>query len=175
MTPAAVCVPWHPVATSKRFVSGGIVGLLVVCALTACSKTASGTTSVLHCPVSTANFALSLVSTRGGAKSPLAAAVAISGAEMAGMPGFTLPTTHWVVVRQQSGTASVRSGSFQLHAIKATDGTWKIDSGYHCLDPTGPPHGSSTAPPMVPVYTTALAVPDVRQEQVTSLWKGPSR
>ena len=98
--------------------------------------------SVLHCPVSTNYFSLSLVSkASGGASSPEAAAVAISGTEMAGMPGFQLPSTGWVVVRQQSGTASVRSGSFQLHAVESTDGTWKIDSGYHCLNPPiGPAH-----------------------------------
>ena len=160
----------HAVATFKRFVSGDIVGLLVVCALAGCSKTPSGTTSVLHCPVSTNYFALSLISTAGaGASSPEAAAVAISGTEMAGMPGFRLPSTGWVVVRQKSGTASVRSGSFQLHAVKGTDGSWKIDSGYHCLSP---PIGGAVHPTTTTTLYTHRGV--IEGSLVEHLWGNQS-
>lgn len=124
--------------------SGGIVGLLVVCALTGCSKGATENViprSVLHCSVSTNTFELSAVSSTRGSASPIAAAVAASQKEVAGNPNWHVPSSGWVVVQRGSGTASVRSGLVQLHVVQGADESWRVDSGYRCLHPViGPSH-----------------------------------
>ena len=117
---------------------------MVLCALAAgCSNPISAPPdSVLRCHVSTQNFEVSLVSSTGGASSPTSAAIAASRQPIPGMPGFRLPRTGWVVVHQSGVGASVRSDSYQVHATQGPDGTWRVDSGYRCLNPPtgGPPH-----------------------------------
>jgi hypothetical protein len=73
-------------------------------------------------------FALSLVSDRGGQESPLAAARAFvdSGA------GGGLPGSGWTEGDRDANGMSLHSGSATLHAMHGPDGTWQIDSGSTC-------------------------------------------
>jgi hypothetical protein len=74
-------------------------------------------------------FALSLVSDRGGAPDPVAAAVAFSRRNQAVFP---TPTSGWRRAGADTQGAYVRSGDTQLHAAQGLDGTWQIDSGGRC-------------------------------------------
>ncbi len=108
--------------------------------------------SVLHCAVSSQYFALSLRFSTGGAPTPAAAAaIAASRREI---PGFRLPRTGWVVVRQGPGNASVRSDRYQVDATQGPDGTWQIDGGYRCLNPpVGPPHATPSPTTSTTLFT----------------------
>jgi hypothetical protein len=77
-------------------------------------------------------FSVSLAKDGGGAATPLDAA---SDAATTGGFGWDLPADGWVVIGSPDTNASevgLRSGDVELHAFRARDGTWLIDSGKRC-------------------------------------------
>jgi hypothetical protein len=73
-------------------------------------------------------FALSLVSDQGGRASPVAAATWLAG--HGGIRG--IPRHGWTLTGQNRDGATVVSRRTVLHAIRGSDGTWQVDSGYTC-------------------------------------------
>lgn len=74
-------------------------------------------------------FSLSLVSDTGGQPNPIAAATWFAG-HNGGV--VSPPADGWVVVHQETHSATVRSGAFSLHVVQGSDGTWQVDGGTHC-------------------------------------------
>lgn len=73
-------------------------------------------------------FVLSLANNRGGLPTPMEAAEHF--AKQGGIEG--LPTTGWHESGSDSQGVTLGSGGSTLHAIRALDGTWLIDSGTVC-------------------------------------------
>ena len=73
-------------------------------------------------------FALSLVQDRGGQATPVAAAAWLAKhGEIGG-----IPLSGWRLTNENREGATVVSGRAVLHAIRGSDGTWQVDSGYTC-------------------------------------------
>jgi len=75
-----------------------------------------------------AAFALSLVSDRGGQRTPVLAALWFS--RHGGVPG--IPAHGWRLTSHGHKSAVVASGHFTLHVIQGPDKTWQVDSGERC-------------------------------------------
>lgn len=73
-------------------------------------------------------FELSLVRDRGGQPTPVAAAIWF--ARDGGIRG--IPRGGWKLTNQNPGGATLTSHQTVLHAVKGSDGTWQVDSGYTC-------------------------------------------
>lgn len=73
-------------------------------------------------------FELSLVRDRGGQRTPVAAANWF--ARHGGIRG--IPRSGWKLTKENRGGATLTSRQTVLHAIKGSDGTWQVDSGYAC-------------------------------------------
>jgi len=73
-------------------------------------------------------FELSLASDQDGQAGPVAAARWF--AQHGGVAG--VPAHGWRVSIRSALAAVVTSGPLVLHAQQGSDGTWQIDSGYHC-------------------------------------------
>jgi len=86
---------------------------------------ASTTTSTCG---SGSGFAISLVSDRGGLRTPVRAAQWF--ASHGGVPG--IPAGGWREISRSDGNALVGSGSVRLHVIQGADRTWQVDSGERC-------------------------------------------
>ena len=115
----------------------GIAALSLASVMGACGGSISTehpqlpTRTILKCPGSTSiGFELTLASAYGGQSTPEAAAE--WDASHHAIPGFLLPTASWQLVNRNAGSAEVRSGGFQVHAIEGPDRTWQVDSGYRC-------------------------------------------
>lgn len=101
-----------------------VAALAVACAVLGISG-CSRDTSDASCN----GFAISLVVTSGGQPTPTAAARWFAAH---GKTDVTLPRTGW---RQTSSAADgtiVGSGGSSLHALRADDGMWLVDSGQVC-------------------------------------------
>jgi hypothetical protein len=114
-------------------------GLAAVCLVTLAGCGSASTTgeSPAHRPsVSAAaqpcakgsGFELSLASDQDGQAGPVAAARWF--AQHGGVAG--IPAHGWRVTSRSAHAAVVTSGPLVLHAQQGSDGTWQIDSGYHC-------------------------------------------
>jgi hypothetical protein len=73
-------------------------------------------------------FELSLVRDRGGQPTPVAAATWF--ARHGGIRG--IPRSGWGLTKDDRGDATLTSRQTVLHAVKGSDGTWQVDSGYTC-------------------------------------------
>ena len=121
-----------------RVTSAGLaaLGLVILAACGSASATAAGApprspsasaATPKPCTKGTA-FALSLSSDRGGQASPVAAAIRFG--RHGGVAG--VHPHGWRMTSRGTREATVTSGSLVLHALQGPDGTWQIDSGYHC-------------------------------------------
>jgi hypothetical protein len=87
-------------------------------------------TAVSACRTGSA-FALSLVSDRGGQRTPVLAATWFS--RHGGVPG--IPAHGWRLTSHGHRSALVTSGQVTLHVIQGPDKTWQVDSGQTCPVP----------------------------------------
>lgn len=117
---------------SVREVAFGSGLLLCLLAAAACGSAAAPAPAAAPAArsscTSESGFALSLVSDRGGQRSPVAAAVWFS--RHGGMPG--IPEGGWREVSRVGRGVTVRSGMVTLHVIQGPDRTWQADSGRRC-------------------------------------------
>jgi hypothetical protein len=80
---------------------------------------------------STEAFTLSLAVDGGGQPTPELAAAYFA---VHGAPAWhNLPTGGWTVTSIERASATVTNARFTLHTVHASDGTWLVDSGEHCL------------------------------------------
>jgi len=125
---------------SMRHVAFGGGLLLCLLAAVGCGSRAAPALAPAAVPASAAapaarsscatgsGFALSLVSGRGGQRTPVAAAAWF--ARHGGVPG--IPDGGWREVSRAGRGATLRSGPVTLHATQGPDRTWQIDSGQRC-------------------------------------------
>lgn len=74
-------------------------------------------------------FSLTLVSTRGGQPTPLAA---VQWFQRNGNVGVDLPSSGWREDGRDATGVLARSGRAVLHVLRGPDGTWRVDSGRAC-------------------------------------------
>jgi hypothetical protein len=91
------------------------------------NATATRPTQISACP-RRIDFELSLVRDRGGQPTPVAAANWF--ARHGGIRG--IPRAGWRLTNERQGDATLTSHQTVLHAVKGSDGTWQVDTGYTC-------------------------------------------
>lgn len=117
-----------------RLISEQIASVALALTVAACGSVASASRRdqrhPLHSGVRSAcsNFELSLTTDRGG--EPTAVAAARWFAVHGGIG--EIPKHGWKIVASNARTASLRSGTAKLHAIRGVDGTWQVDAGSLC-------------------------------------------
>jgi hypothetical protein len=74
-------------------------------------------------------FGLSQAASAPGLASPV---VAAQHQAVVGVAGVALPHTGWHLTSREGAAATIESDGYQLHAVRGTDGLWRVDSGYRC-------------------------------------------
>jgi hypothetical protein len=106
---------------------------LALAAISGCGGGSSATVSIGSPQVASPKpcpsvFQLSLISSRNGQATPMAAAVWF--ATRGGVAN--VPVSGWRPVSQTRGRAVLASGRSTVHVIEGPDGTWQVDSGHNC-------------------------------------------
>lgn len=113
------------VMTTRPVIPVAVAAALL--ALGACGDSVATATPSTAPPTPTCDgFALSLVSDRGGAPTPMEAVRDFLHDDGVSIP---FPTSGWTA---DPGGSTVRSGDATLHVLQGPDDTWQVDSGQRC-------------------------------------------